>query len=298
MRRSWILPQLILGLTFIIAVGLRLRHAVLPILNFQIDLATAILILGVLLASFVLIALLISQRTERIREQARADAVEERRRFLRRLDHELKNPITAIFMGVANLRTADRADDQSLYLENIEAHARRLQRLTSDLRKLADLEQRQFERTEVDLSQLLEETLLFAREAHASQSREFSLVLPDVPWPLPQVRGDRDLLQLAFHNLLENAIKFSDDGDSIEVRASEDGSQVEVVIADTGAGMPAEDLPHVWEELFRGASARGVPGSGLGLALVRAIIERHGGSVLLRSRLGEGTVVTVRLPSA
>ena len=85
-------------------------------------------------------------------------------------------------------------------------------------------------------------------------------------------------------------------GDRIEVRTFEDGSSVVVEVADTGPGIPADELPHVWEELFRGNGARGVQGSGLGMALVRAIIERHGGSLALRSRVDQGTVVTARLP--
>lgn len=85
-------------------------------------------------------------------------------------------------------------------------------------------------------------------------------------------------------------------GDTVEVRASEDGASVVVEVADAGPGIPMEELPRVWEELYRGQGARGTPGSGLGLALVRAIVEQHGGQVTLRSRVGQGTVVTMRLP--
>jgi two-component system OmpR family sensor kinase len=67
-------------------------------------------------------------------------------------------------------------------------------------------------------------------------------------------------------------------------------------IADTGPGIPEAEVPHVWEELYRAEGARGTPGSGLGLALVRAIVERHRGQVGLRSRVGQGTVVSMRLP--
>src|SRR5262249_10324538 len=97
-------------------------------------------------------------------------------------------------------------------------------------------------------------------------------------------------------NLLDNAIKFGRAGDRVELRASEDGATVVVEVADTGPGIPETDLPHVWEELYRGQGARAVPGSGLGLALVHAIIQRHGGQVSVRSRAGQGTVFTVRLP--
>jgi two-component system OmpR family sensor kinase len=110
------------------------------------------------------------------------------------------------------------------------------------------------------------------------------------------VRGDWDLLFLAVYNLLDNAYKFTQPGDTVEVRAFEDGALVVLEIADTGPGIPEAEVPHVWEELYRGQGARGVRGSGLGLALVRAVAERHGGRVTLRSRVGQGTVVTLRLP--
>ena len=87
------------------------------------------------------------------------------------------------------------------------------------------------------------------------------------------------------------------DGQAQIVPAFEDSAQVTVEIADAGPGIPQQELPHVWEELYRGQGARGVPGSGLGLALARAIAERHGGRVTLRSRAGQGTVVTMRLPA-
>jgi two-component system OmpR family sensor kinase len=101
---------------------------------------------------------------------------------------------------------------------------------------------------------------------------------------------------LAIHNLLENALKFSRPGDTLELRAFEDGADIVIEVADTGPGIPEQEQPHVWEELYRGEAGRGIPGSGLGLALVRAIAERHNGRVSLRSRLGQGTVFSLRLP--
>jgi two-component system OmpR family sensor kinase len=116
------------------------------------------------------------------------------------------------------------------------------------------------------------------------------------PAPVGTVPGDRDLLFLALHNLLVNAVKFTGPGDTIEVRAREDGDQVVVEVADTGIGIPAEELGGVWDELARGSAARGTPGMGLGLALVRAVVARHGGTVWMQSRPGHGTVVGMRLP--
>jgi two-component system OmpR family sensor kinase len=101
---------------------------------------------------------------------------------------------------------------------------------------------------------------------------------------------------LSMINLINNAVKFSQPGETVEVRAFEDAEMVIVEVADTGLGIPDEELPHVWQELYRGQGARGVPGSGLGLALVRAITDRHRGQVTIRSRVRQGTVVTMKLP--
>ncbi len=218
-------------------------------------------------------------------------AAEDRRRFLQRLDHELKNPLTAIQAGLANL--TERPDPNAL--ASVKAQTTRVSRLVADLRKLADLETRPLERAPVDLSEILETLTEMAREGEYAD-RQLTLTIPQAPWPLPEVSGDYDLLLLAIHNLLNNALKFTQSGDRVEVRALEDGQAVVVEVADTGPGIPDEELPHVWEELYRGKGARGVPGSGLGLALVRAILDRHGGQVNIRSRAGQGTVVSLRVP--
>jgi two-component system OmpR family sensor kinase len=136
-----------------------------------------------------------------------------------------------------------------------------------------------------------------AEFSRAQPRPRLELNVSRVPWPPPAVEADSDLIYLALYNLLGNALKFSDPDDAILVRAFEDGRWVAVEIADSGQGIPAAEQPHVFDELYRGQLARGLPGSGLGLSLVRAIVERHGGQLSLRSRLGQGTVVTMRLPT-
>ena len=110
--------------------------------------------------------------------------------------------------------------------------------------------------------------------------------------------GDRDLIFLALDNLIDNSLKFCSPGATIEIRTFEDGPFIAVEVADTGPGIHPDDLPHLGEELFRGRTTREVDGTGLGLALVQSIIERHSGTLKIRSRLGQGTAVTVRLPVA
>jgi two-component system OmpR family sensor kinase len=274
-----------------------------PVVYLRADLAALALLAGIVLSLLLAVGMLLhrwwaERAQQRAVSQARAKMAGERRRFLQRLDHELKNPLTAIRAGLTNLADAPNAKIQREALASVEAETLRLSRLTADLRKLAELETRTLERAPVHLAELLQEALNLAQEQPEAHVRRLTLTLPQAPWPLPPVSGDWDLLFLAVYNLLNNALKFTRPGDTVEMRAFEDGRTVVVEVADTGPGIPEAELPHVWEELYRGQGARGVPGSGLGLALVQAITERHGGEATLRSRAGQGTVVTLRLPAA
>ena len=284
-----------------------------PSFYMRANLAGLFPLAGFALAMFVTLGIAVHAWGEYLsmesREKAEEQADQDRRRFLQRLDHELKNPLTAIQAGLANL--SERPEPETL--SSVRAQTLRVSRLIADLRKLADLEVRRIEKSDVDLSEILTTVIEQAQENPTAVDRRLTLSLPRAPWPLPHVSGDYDLLMLAAHNLVDNALKFTRPGDTIEVRAFEDGANVVVEIADTGPGIPADELPFIWQELYRGKGARGVPGSGLGLALVRAILERHGGKADLRSRTAEakdapdaisgpsgsaasGTVFSIRLP--
>jgi len=267
------------------------------IVYLRADLATLSLLSGLGLSVLVAIILELLAWVERIRQDTLSSAAEERRRFLRRLDHELKNPLTAIRAGLANLTESPSDAARWEALASVEAQTLRLSRLSADLRKLADLEIRLVEHSPVDVPALLHEAFSMAQEQPGANERHLNLSIPQAPWPLPKIQGDPDLLLLAVHNLLDNALKFSRPGDTLELHAFEDGAEIVIEVADTGPGIPEDEQPHVWEELYRGQGGRGIPGSGLGLALVRAIAERHNGRVSLRSRLRQGTVFTLRLPA-
>lgn len=278
-----------------LAAGGRLAN---PVIYVRADVAAWAVLLGGALTLLATAWLLLHTRQRAARSQSAASAqraaAEERRRFLERLDHELKNPITAIRAALANLDT--QAGPRPDTVASISAQAVRLSRLTADLRKLADLETQTLERAPVNVGELLREAVAIAQEQPSASGRRLRLTVPQAPWPLPHVLGDGDLLFLAIHNLLDNALKFSAEGDTIEVRGFEDGASVVIEVADTGPGIPPADLDHVWDELYRSPAARGVPGSGLGLPLVRAIAQRHGGGASVRSRPEQGTVVSLRLP--
>ncbi|MDH5506931.1 MAG: HAMP domain-containing histidine kinase [Anaerolineae bacterium] len=264
-----------------------------PIIYLRTDTATAIFIFSLGISALAISSLAIWDWIEATRLNAILHAREDRRQFLLRLDHELKNPLTAILAGLANL-SAEKGEMDTL--DSVNAQVHRIRTLVANLRKLSDLEMRPSEHYAVNLATLLNDLKHLFHDSAEKEDRKLVLSLPHAPWPLPTILGDTDLLMLAVHNLLDNAIKFTRPGDTIEVRAIDDGDHVIIEVADTGPGIPGDEIPHVWQELYRGSAAHGIPGSGLGLALVRAIISQHNGTLAIRSRPGFGTVITLRLP--
>lgn len=259
------------------------------------------LLLSILFGIGAYMYLRFERRAQRTSDAALVHFSTEHRQFLQRLDHELKNPLTTLQVELANLMDEDPLPTQpepdsdsatSSPLERIRTQVARLSDMVFQLRKLADLQSAPIEQTPVKLDELLEELVT----EFSATKPNLTLNVPRMPWSLPEVRGDIDLLYLALRNVLGNAVKFTEPDEAIQVRAFEDTNYIVVEIADEGPGIPQEELPHITEELYRGKNARGLPGSGLGLALVRAIVERHGGQMTIRSRVDQGTVVALRLP--
>lgn len=258
--------------------------------------ALGVAVLAAVVAASAAVVVLVRRRTEQLRGWMLEESREKHRRFLRRLDHELKNPLTAIRIGLANLSAADIDRTARGTATRVEEQVLRMVRITRDLRKLAAIEDQPMERAPVPLAELLEAAGESVCELPGGDERKVTVTVPDVPWPLPQPPGDAELLELALHNLVANAVKYSGPGCSIVLRAFEESAHVVVEVADTGQGIPADELPHVWGELVRGSEVRDIPGSGVGLALVQAVASRHDGECEIRSRPGSGTVVRVRLP--
>ena len=236
---------------------------------------------------------------ERARHEAQQQAWAGHQQFLRRLDHELKNPLTAVRAAVADLPQAHPQEVQAR-VDVVDAQARRMGRLVTDLRKLADLETAALALEDVDIAETVQDAAQAVSEEGTARggAPRIRLDLPRVPWPLSHVRGDGDLLYSAVYNVISNASKYTAPGGTVEVRGREESGTVTIEVADTGIGVPQADLPAVWSELARAGNARGLPGSGLGLALVATIVRRHGGSVRMASREGVGTRVWLSLPVA
>lgn len=225
---------------------------------------------------------------------------EKHQQFLARLDHELKNPLTAIRATAVAAQVGNAGpsaparplvDDA---WRTVDAQAQKLSTLVRDLRKLADLESRPLDREPVDLESLVAEAITAVEQQHPQTRGRITFAVTRVPWPVPLLNADVDLLSLAVDNVLGNAAKYSDAG-PIEVRLREDNGGAVLEVADSGRGVPAADLPTVFDDLARAQNARDISGSGIGLTLVATVVRRHGGDVSIRSVEGAGTMVTIRL---
>ena len=242
------------------------------------------------------------------REQAALAAARQalavRDEFLAAVSHDLRTPLTSI-RGLAQLlaRRLERlagppAPPVLAQVAAIEQAARRMAAMVDELLDVSRLEAGQplaLHRTQVDLVAL-------ARACAAEHGQTAPEVSIRVTAAVPDVIGrwDAGRLERVLSNLLTNAIKYSSAGGAIVVGvrlAEPDGAWAELTVSDQGVGIPAEDLPQVFERFHRGANVAGrVAGMGLGLAGVRRIVEDHGGTIAVTSTEGAGTTVTVRLP--
>ncbi|HEV7907817.1 MAG TPA: GAF domain-containing sensor histidine kinase [Pseudonocardiaceae bacterium] len=217
--------------------------------------------------------------------------------FLSTVSHELRTPLTSISGFVELL--ADRAsgplnDDQRQMLEIVERNTIRLRGMIEDLLTLSRIETGTFktvrERTDV--------TELVSRAVRAiGAPANLTLYAHCPPNPL-MAELDPHQIERVLTNLLSNAVKFTPAGGEVVVSAREDGDDLVLSISDTGMGIPHEDQPDLFTRFFRASNAveASIPGTGLGLTIVRNIVTNHDGEVTLRSEPGEGTTVSVRLP--
>jgi signal transduction histidine kinase len=223
----------------------------------------------------------------------------EKAEFIRVLVHELKSPVAASRMLV-ELLAADPPDDPALRDLPVRIAARldEMEQLVRDILALAKIKSGDAlgEVRTLDAAALAAESCDAFRERAEAKGLELAVDLPASPVP---VRFDAQGFGLVVSNLVSNAVKYTPAG-RIEVTLSRDGDHARLAVADSGIGVPADDLPKLGREFYRASNARGgdVPGSGVGLAGVKALVERFGGELGLRSVEGEGSTFTVSLPLA
>jgi signal transduction histidine kinase len=229
---------------------------------------------------------------ERLRRvsQANERLADRQRQFIEDASHELRTPIT-VALGhvelIARSTTRGLHEDAKVAVDELM----RLRRLSDRLLVLAAADDPNFlKKIEVDVEPILVETL----RRWGPIPRQWRLGVMEEA----EVQADPDRLAVAIDALVENAVKFSSEGDAIELSARRRGGQVAICVTDTGRGIAPEDLERVFERFTRSRVGRGRDGFGLGLAIVRAIVEAHGGSVRARSKVGEGTTFELLLPLA
>ena len=221
------------------------------------------------------------------------------RNFVSMVSHEFRTPLGIIdgqaqrLVAMRNRMTAAELADRARKVRvAVREMTQLIEALIGSARLLDGPRDLHFQRREVPLTALLLEVISLQRELTPGACIE--LKLPEPPlW----VAGDARLLGQLFDNLLSNALKYSPLGGSVSVAASRDNGHIAVSVEDHGLGIPERDQARVFERYYRGSNTAGVAGSGVGLYLVKTIVDLHGGSIELLSRPGEGTRFTVRLPA-
>jgi two-component system phosphate regulon sensor histidine kinase PhoR len=223
-----------------------------------------------------------------------------RRDFVVGVSHEFRTPFTAI-RGFAETLAAEGvpAEKQREFARIIVRHAERLEHLLADLLTLAEIEARRrpLELAALDLVSLVRDLVRQLGPRLEARRLRFELEADD---PAPQAWTDARALEHVLLNLLDNAIKYTEEGGRVAVAIRAAGDRVEISVADTGIGIPARDLPRIFERFYRveRARTREGGGSGLGLSIVKNLVELLGGEVRAESELGRGSRFSVRLPAA
>lgn len=220
--------------------------------------------------------------------------------FVSMVSHELRTPLTSI-VGYLELMQEGEAgeltEDQAHFLEVMDRNATRLQRLVDDILTIsrADSDRLTLTVEPVDVRQLVQRAVDSAGPVAKNKGVELVARVEEV---LPELAGDRRLLAQLLDNLVSNAVKFTQAGGSVTVGASGDGEEVVIDVVDTGPGIPADEVPRLFDRFFRASTAANVPGTGLGLAIAKVIVEAHGGSIGVESELGVGSTFRFVLPLA
>jgi len=212
--------------------------------------------------------------------------------------HELRTPLSNI-RGYLEAIQDEVVKPNDATMQSLNEEAALLSRLVDELQELSLAEAGELKlvhRTE-DIAKLVEQAVTSWQPQVAAKGILLSL---DLPRNLPLVNIDRQRVNQVLRNLLENAVAYTGKGDTITVAAAKQGDWVEISISDTGRGIPAEDLPNIFERFYRvdRSRARATGGTGLGLTIAKRLVEAHGGEIAVQSELGKGSRFSFTLPIA
>lgn len=239
-----------------------------------------------------------SELAESINKMARELGSMEKLRqdFISNVSHEIQSPLTSIAGFAALLRNdALTLEQRAHYIDVIETESKRLSKLSDNLLKLSALEAdgASINKHEYRLDKQLEHTALMLEPQWMEKNINVEAELQKMTY-----YGDKDLLSLVWVNLLHNAVKFTPENGSITISLSLDGDNAVCRISDTGVGISTEDKVHIFERFYKVDKSRdrSLGGSGLGLSLVKKIVELHNGAISVESETDRGSVFTVTLP--
>lgn len=227
-----------------------------------------------------------------VRELAGMEAM--RGDFISNVSHELKSPLAVISSSAASMGDETLTPEQrEEYRLSILTAAGRLNGLVTNILKLNKLENQEIYPAACSyaLDEQLREAVLALESLWDEKELELDIDLEEI-----SIEADADLLELVWNNLLSNAIKFSGQGGLLGVALEQEGERAVVTVRDNGCGMDRETQQHIFEKFYQGDTSRSCQGNGLGLALVRRVLDIVGGAISVESRLGEGSAFTVRLP--
>jgi two-component system, OmpR family, sensor kinase len=222
-------------------------------------------------------------------------ALRQQRQFLADTSHELRSPLTVVLANLNLLRRDLDPHERELSVDEATAEAQRMRRLINELLLLAQSDAAQMiARAPVRLDELVAEVVAAAQRLAPDHIYQLQIAAPLV------VIGDAERLTQLLRNLLENAAKYTPPGTTVDVQLCQSGSAAQLIVADSGPGIAAEHLPHLWDRYYRvdEVRSRESSGTGLGLPIVKYIAEAHGGRVDVMSEAGVGTTFTVELPLA
>lgn len=254
--------------------------------------AARIVILLAFAGSLAVVALALTVRADR----AAARFVKLQSDFIATVTHEMKTPLALIRLAAETISKRRYTSSQIAdYGQLLGVEANRLTLLIDNVLSYARMgaPNQSYAFELVDIPELLDESVRRLKMRIGERPVD---VRVEASADLPSIRADRAYLLQVFDNLVDNAVKHGGTGGSVAVTATCDGNSVQVQISDLGPGIPSAELPHVFDKFYRGANAR-QRGTGLGLAVVRQVVEQHGGRVTIRSVVNEGTTVYVTLPA-
>jgi signal transduction histidine kinase len=211
--------------------------------------------------------------------------------------HDLRTPMTRLRQKAQSALEADEDLETTRdALADCVEEAERVMTLLNTLMDIAETESGlvTFQRLPVEVAALVRSAV----DSYAEVAEEKGIAITTAVPAALCIDGDAGALRRVFANLLDNAIKYTPGGGSVRITAERSGSAVTIRFTDTGAGIAPEDLPRIWDRLFRGDKSRTQRGLGLGLSFVRAIVESHGGKATVTSEPGHGTTASVLLPAA